>query len=357
LGILKNRFDVTVDWFLNDVDHLVLGVPQPLSAGLVGSYNLNGGTIQQNIGTLQNRGIEITVNGNILKSADFTWNFNLNFSSVKNKITSLYSVGGHPVTSISNGAYNNIMVGDPINVIYGYRSAGVNTANGNPMWYKADGTLVQLSLQTPVTGDPSTNTAGVFYVANSKTDGTLGAVSSLSAADKSKLGQGIPTWFGGFSNSFQYKGLGLEILLRYSGGNKIMNVTSQAELYNMSFQNNGTGILNRWTTPGQVTDVPKLFYGQSNNINSVGNADSRFVENGNYVRLQNVVLSYTLNGTTLSGLTGGYVKSAKLYVQGQNLCVWTKYKGADPDNISSLGVDNAVTPQVRTFSFGVSVGF
>jgi hypothetical protein len=70
-----------------------------------------------------------------------------------------------------------------------------------------------------------------------------------------------------------------------------------------------------------------------------------------------VVLSYTLNGTTLSGLTGGYVKSAKLYVQGQNLCVWTKYKGADPDNISSLGVDNAVTPQVRTFSFGVSVGF
>jgi TonB-linked SusC/RagA family outer membrane protein len=357
LGILKNRFDLTVDWFLNDVDHLVLGVPQPLSAGLVGSYNLNGGTIQQNIGTLQNRGIEIAVNGNVLKSPDFTWNLNVNFSAVQNKITSLYSVGGLPVTNISNGAYNIIRVGDPVNIIYGYRSAGVNTANGNPMWYKADGTLVQLSLQTPVTGNPSTNTAGVFYVANSKTDGTLGAVSSLSAADKSKLGQGVPTWFGGFSNSFQYKGIGLEIMLRYSGGNKIMNVTSQEALYNMSFQNNGTGILNRWTTPGQVTDVPKLFYGQANNINSVGNADSRFVENGNYVRLQNIVLSYTLNGTNLSGLTGGYVKSARFYVQGQNLYAWTKYKGADPDNISSLGVDDAVSPQVRTFSLGVSLGF
>lgn len=353
LGILGNRFNLSVDWFLNDVNNLVLAVPQPLSAGLPGSYDLSGGTISQNIGTLQNKGIEVALSGGILKTKNFVWNINANFSSAQNKITSLYSVGGRPVTSISNGSYNLIRVGDPINIIYGYKYAGVNTANGNPMWYKADGSMVQMSLQSPAAG----NTAGGFFVAASKTDGTLGAASSLASADKTKLGQGVPTWYGALTNSFNYKGWGIEIMLRYSGGNKIMNETKQEVLSNMSFQNNGSEMLNRWTTPGQVTDVPKLFYGQAASMNSTGNASSRFVENGNYIKLQNIVLSYTLNSNTLSRQTNGYIKSAKFYAQGQNLVAWTKYKGPDPDNISALGVDANVSPQVRTISVGVSLGF
>jgi TonB-linked SusC/RagA family outer membrane protein len=350
LGILRNRFTITADWFLNDVDNLVLNVPQPLSAGLVGSFDLLGGTIPQNIGTLQNRGIELSLSGNIVKTKNFNWDFNVNYSQVKNKITSLYSVGGKPVTNISNGSYNIIRVDDPINILFGYQYAGVNTQNGNPMWEKADGTLVQYNLTAAL------GTVGNFYVAD-KGSATLGAASSLVNADKRNLGQGVPTWYGGFSNSVSYKNFGLDFMFRFSGGNKIMNFTRQEALFNMSFQNNGKEILNRWTTPGQVTDVPKLYYGLAANMNSTSAATSRFVESGNYLRLQNIALSYNLDAKKLETLTGGYVKNLKVYAQAQNVYVWTKYKGADPDNISAAGVDAAVAPQVRTISFGLSVGF
>lgn len=349
LGIL-NRFTFTADWFLNDNDNLVLGVPQPFSAGIVGSYDLSGGPISQNIGSLRNNGIELALGGNILRKRDFSWDFNLNYSQVHNNITTLYDIGGVPVANISNGAYNIIRVGDPMNIIYGYKYAGVNTQNGNPMWYKKDGSFVQLSLLPGATNNK-------FYVANAKTDGTLGAVSTLVSADKVKLGQPSPTWFGAFTNTFNYKQFGVEFMFRFSGGNQIMNYTSQEALFNQSFQNNGKEILNRWTTPGQVTDVPKLYYGLAANMNATANANSRFVENGDYVRLQNLVFSYFIDSKDLQQWTNKYVKNAKVYVQAQNVYVWTKYKGADPDNISSLGVDAAVSPQVRTISFGLSLGF
>ena len=350
LGILNNRFSVTADWFLNNVNNLVLNVPQPLSAGLVGSFDLNGGTIPQNVGTLQNRGIELSLSGSVIKSKDFNWDFNVNYSKVQNKITSLYSVGGRPVASISNGAYNIIRVNDPINIIYGYRSAGVNAQNGNPMWYKADGSLVQYNLSSNL------GTVGNFYVAD-KGSASLGAAATLANTDKTNLGQGVPTWFGAFTNSFSYKGFALEFMLRYSGGNKIMNYTAQEALFNQSFQNNGKAILNRWTTPGQITDVPKLYYGLAANMNSTSNASSRFVESGDFLRLQNIILSYNIDNKLLDKVTKGYVKNMKVYAQAQNVYVWTNYSGADPENISSAGVDAAVSPSVRTISFGLSVGF
>ena len=343
LGILRNRFTLTADWFLNDVNNIAFGVPTPPSAGVPGN------SITQNIATMKNRGFEIAIGGNILSKGHFSWDMNMNFTSVKNKITSLYPVGGMPVQFVESGAYNRLIVGQPMNVIYGYNYAGVNTANGNPMWYKADGSLVQLNLTS------SLGTVGRVYVAT-KDVAALGATSSLAASDKVILGQGIPTWFGAFTNNFKFMGFDLEVMFRYSGGNKIMNVTRQEALFNMKFQNNGKEILNRWTTAGQVTDVPKLYYGQDNNINRNGEANSRFVEDGKYLRLQNVVLSYNLPSASLDSWTKGVIRSARFFVQGQNLYVWTKYKGADPDNISEGGIDAAVAPQVRTISLGLSIG-
>ncbi|HTE11875.1 MAG TPA: TonB-dependent receptor [Chitinophagaceae bacterium] len=352
LGLLKDRITLVADYFVNDVNNLVLDVPQPLSAGIPGSIDLNGGTISQNIGTLQNKGIELALNVGIVKTKDFSWDLNVNYSSVKNKIKSLYDVGGVPVTQIPNGNYNVIQVNDPINILWGYRSAGVNSANGNPLFLKADGSLVQVNLSR-ITGF----TTGGVYVAPSKNDGTLGAASSLAAGDKTNLGNSTPTYFGAFTNTFGYKNFELAVMFRYSGGNKIMNYTRQEVIFNQSFQNNGKEILNRWTTPGQETDVPKLYYGQAANMNQTAVANSRFVEKGDYIRLQNLSLAYTFRSDMLERLTNGYVKSARIFVQGQNLYVWSKYKGADPDNISTLGVDAAVSPQVRNVSFGVSLGF
>jgi TonB-linked SusC/RagA family outer membrane protein len=352
LGFLKDRITLTADYFLNDVDNLILDVPQPLSAGIPGSVDLNGGTISQNIGKLENKGLELSLNLGIIRTKDFTWDLNVNYSNVKNQIKSLYNVGGVPVTSIPNGNYNVIQVGDPINILWGYRSAGVNTANGNPMFFKADGSLIQLNLSR-ITGF----TVGSFYTAVSKSNGALGTAASLTAGDKANLGNSTPTYYGAFTNSFNYKNFGLEIMFRYSGGNKIMNYTRQEVLFNQSFQNNGTEILTRWTTPGQETEVPKLYYGQAANMNQTASASSRFVEDGDYIRLQNLSLSYAFSNAGLDRVTNGYVKSARFFLQGQNLWVWSKYKGADPDNISTLGVDAAVSPQVRSVSIGFSFGF
>lgn len=342
LGIL-DRFNLTADYFINNVNDLVFGVPTPLSTGVPGN------SISQNIASLKNKGIELSLSGTIIKKKDFSWDFNINYSNVKNEITSLYSIGGQPVPFVENGGYNIIRVGDPINIIYGNVWAGVNSANGHPLYTKADGSLVQLNLSPG-------GSIGGYFVASAKDNPALGAASSLIFADRTNLGNPTPTWFGALSNTLNYKGFTLDFMFRYSGGNKIMNITRQEALLNQSFQNNGREILQRWTTVGQVTNVPKQYYGQGNNINQTQVANSRFVEKGDYLRLQNLVLSYSLNSKSLETFTNGFLKSCRFYVQGQNLAVWTKYSGADPDNISALGLDAAVSPQLRTFSFGASIG-
>ncbi len=340
IALLNGRFNFGIDWFLNDIDNLVLAVPTPNSAGVPGN------SISQNIGTQRNRGLELSFGGDLVRKGDFNWNFNINFTQIQNEITSLYTIGGSPVTTIPNGNYNLIRVGDPINIIYGLRYAGVNTANGNPMYFNATNQLIQHNIAN-----------GAYYFANSKNDPTLGAQTSLTFNDRANLGLAIPTWFGGFSNSFRYKNFGVEVMLRYSGGNKIMNITRQEALMNQSFQNNGREILNRWTTPGQVTDVPRLVWGQGNNINQNNLAVSRFVESGDFLRLQNLVFSYNFDSKKLSDASNGYVKSLRLFFQGQNLFVWTKYTGADPENASEAGLDQAVSPQIRVFSGGFNIGF
>jgi TonB-linked SusC/RagA family outer membrane protein len=342
MSMLQNRVNITLDWFRNNVDNLVLAVPTPASAGIPGN------SISQNIGQLVNKGIEFATDISIFRKKDFNWDFNFNYSNVKNKITKLYDVNGVPVPYIQNGAYNLIQVGQPINFLWGYQWAGVNTANGNPMYYKADGRLVQHNI--------ANNT---FYFITGPNDGSTNPANAttMTIGDRQNLGQGIPVYFGAFTNNFRYKQFELEVMFRYSGGNEIMNVTRQEALMSNSFHNNGKEILKRWQKPGDVTNVPRLRWGQSNNINQNGLATSRFVESGDYIRLQNVVFSYTFDKNLISRVFKGYVENVKFFLQGQNLYVWTDYTGADPDNITAGGVDAAVSPQIRTISFGLSVGF
>lgn len=339
IALLSGRFNFTFDWFLNDIDQLVLAVPTPPTAGIPGN------SISQNIGTQRNRGIEISFGGDVIRKKDFNWNINWNHTNLDNRITSLYTIGGTPVNYIP-GSYNLINVGSSLNVLFGYQYAGVNAANGNPMYYKGDGSLVQHNIAN-----------GAYYFASSKNEPTLGAQTSLTFNDRKYLGLSLPTFFGSVTNSFRYKNFGLEFMLRYSGGNKIMNVTRQEALLSQNFHNNGVEILDRWTTVGQVTDVPRVRQGQGNNINQNGLAISRFVESGDFLRLQNVVLSYTFDNKRLAEKTNGYIKNLRFFVQGQNLAVWTKYSGLDPENANQEGLDNAVSPQLRVISTGVNVGF
>jgi TonB-dependent starch-binding outer membrane protein SusC len=342
LGLWNNRLNVTIDYFKNKNDNLIFADPTPPSLGIPGN------SITRNIANMENKGWEFSISGDAYKSKSFNWNVNFNFTTQSNKVLALRDTTKDQVVPGPNtGTFNILRVGEPMFGIYGFEYAGVNALNGNPMWVKADGSLVQYNIAAG-------SAAGIYVV---KPDGTLGAPSTLASTDRKILGSALPTYFGGFSNSFSYKGFALDVMFRFQGGNKVYNLTRQEVLLSQGFVNNGKEILNRWTPTNTNTDVPKLWYGRDNQINLQGQANSRFAENGNFIRLQSMMMSYNINKTMLQRITNNYVNSFRFYVQGQNLAIWTKYSGIDPENVSELGIDNSSVPQLRTITFGINVGF
>jgi hypothetical protein len=144
----------------------------------------------------------------------------------------------------------------------------------------------------------------------------------LSAAtDRFILGNSNPTYFGGLTNTVTYKGFDFEIFARYSGGNKIMNVTRQ-QLMRQDFVNNSTEILNRWTPSNTNTNVPRTWLGRSDFINQNNAASTRWVESGDFIRIQNLTLGYTLPKSVL-GFTS--LSRVRVYAQVQNAFTFTKY--------------------------------
>ena len=336
LGFLDRRISVSADYYRNNIDGAILAVRTPLSVGVPNnSYNAN-------IGALYNEGYEFTLNTQNVRNENFTWTTNFNFSANKNRVTALNN------NEDILDTYNITRVGESVGSLYGYEYRGVNKANGNPIYVKADGSLVQ--------GNIDTNGYAV-YDPNNETDITK--ASSLTSADKKILGQTSPKFFGGLSNSFTYKGFDLDIFLRYNFGNQIMNVTRQ-QLLRQDFVNNGTEILGRWREAGNVTDVPRLQLGNSAFINNDNNAVSRFVESGNFVRLQNITLGYTLPQEKVGKLN---LSRVRLFGQVQNIYTFTKYKGVDPEvntNFTSnrqSGIDFNSNPQQRVFTGGLNVAF
>lgn len=338
LGILHDRITVTADYFSNRNDNLVLQALLPTSLGVPGN------AIYRNIGDMKNTGIELSVNATIVKNHDFRWDLGVNYTNQNNKVLSLYQNKDQNVTAGSGATYAILRVGESLNSLYGYRYAGVNPSNGNPMYYKADGTKIQGNI-----------TDTKYYTVNA--DGSLGTATTLSGSDQTILGNSLVKWFGGITSTLNYKGFALDMLWRYAGGNKIMNITRQESLLNQGFTNSGREILNRWTKPGDVTDVPRVWYGRDNFINLNNNATSRFIEDGDFIRLDNLQLTYLIGNSLLNRISKGGIKSFRVFVQGQNLVLITKYKGLDPDNIGEQGADYNTIPSARTISFGLNVGF
>jgi TonB-dependent starch-binding outer membrane protein SusC len=282
----------------------------------------------------------------IINRDNFNWNTDFNFTFLHNEVTNLIN----PITS----TFNRTEVGGPIGQLYGYEWYGVNPANGNPIYFKGDGSLVQYNLQQNNTGwrsfDPG-NPGDITQLAT-----------GLGAGDLRSLGNTLPRWQGGWNNQFTFGNFDAELFFRYSGGNVIMNETRRGQL-GMGFSNNNAEILDRWTESGQSTNVPKLYTGQDANIWATGAANSRFVEKGDFLRVQNIVLGYRIPSEWLSTAFGGNVRTARLFAQVQNPFILTGYTGADPElntfpgNQLQFGVDWNSAPIIRTYSFGLNVGF
>ena len=324
-GLFDNRISGEVDVYLKNTNGLALNQPVPLTTGFP--------SIFRNVGSLQNKGVEIVLTTRNLVG-DFSWTTSFNAAINRNKITNL---NGPPIL----GSFlNRAQEGQPLGVFVGPEYAGVDPANGDALYYSnatnADGTLDRTT-----TNDVNVATSVV-------------------------IGNPNPTWTGGITNTFSFKGIDLSATLVGVFGNQIYDGGAQfySVAFNNGYDNQTIDQLNRWQKPGDITNVPKAYLFNGNGTG----ASSRFVRNGDYGRLRTVVLGYNLPSAIVKR---GYLQSARLFVQALNLVTFTKYKGWDPEvstdyltgsastsqNNISQGIDFYTAPQPRTFTVGVNVGF
>jgi TonB-linked SusC/RagA family outer membrane protein len=338
LAVLDNKVKLTFDYFKNESDGLVLNSPVPPSLGVPNN------SISKNIGTMVNDGYEFGLDVSLINNQKFRWDVNANVTLQSNKVSSTPNgadlIGG---TSTDVNISPNIIIrqGESLNSLYGFEYWGVNPANGFPVYYKADGSLVQ--------GNPASQAYSVFNPSNPSNTSTA---ATLTQADKRILGSSIPKYFGGFSSRMSYKNVDLSFLIRFSGGNKIFNSTRR-DLMNQNLNNNSTEILGRWQSASNPGDgwTPILYANSNTFLNQSSNATTRFVENGDFISFDNVTLGYNFPKKIIEKIK---VENIRLFVQGQNLFMITDYTGLNPE-METAGVDLNGTPIGRIFSMGINV--
>jgi TonB-linked SusC/RagA family outer membrane protein len=327
-GLLNNKVKFVIDYYQNDADKLVERFQTPMSLGVPNNQ------YTANVGNIRNSGWEFGVDFNVINKENLSFDVNANLSFNKNEVISL-SKG---VDQIST--YNIIREGLPLNSLYGVKYWGVNASNGNPVYYKNDGSLVQ--------GNIATNNYRVFDPSN-PSDISRAATTP----DLMELGNTLPTYFGAVDLKLKYHNFDFGTLVRFSGGNKIMNVT-RLEMLSQNFNNNSTEILGRWQSAANPGDgwTPRLWSAADPIVNGPTTANSRFIERGDFVKFDNITIGYNLPANLIDKLN---IKSFRFYIQAQNAIIITKYSGQDPE-MEIGGVDYNVVPRSRVFSVGLNVG-
>lgn len=343
-GILNDRITGELGYYKNNITGLIFNVPAAPSAGLATSPLVN-------IGSMYNRGIELNLNADIIRSKDFRWSTNFNISFNQNKITSLipgtnsftYSTSSLEVTNINK-------VGGSVGDLYIIRSAGIDPANGRRIFINGQGQKVEYTF---IGTQHYYNMDGTPYL---KGDGTPNTINQ--SADASDYGNATPKEIGGFSNTFHYKNLDLNVLLTYQLGFYTYYGTA-ATLTDQRFWNNTTDILNHWTTPGQAAKFPQVVFGD--NVSNGTSFPTDFnTYKGNFMKVKSVNFGYTIPKTFLNKVG---LSSLRVYLTGYNLLVVTKYPGPDPEvgsngtANSTPGVDRNTAANGRTFTAGFSVKF
>ncbi|WP_333626659.1 TonB-dependent receptor [Sphingobacterium siyangense] len=331
-NIMNNRFNFVVDYFNNNISGLILQAKPLYTTGVPSSEVGQAGSIFMNIGSMVNKGVEFTFNMKTIEKESFTWNTSFNFTAISNKVKELVTEGvdiveGNSVASVgrSLGAYKL------------RRWAGVDEQTGNPMWYTADGAIKMYN--------PDTQS----WTQDGKATTALTGADAV-YTDKS----GLPKYYGGLDNNITYKNFDFGVSVVYTGGFYIYNSTRAALLSNF-FVNNSTEILDRWTAPGQKTDVARIVLTD----NQANSASDRFLEKGDFLRVRTISLGYNFGGTALSRVG---ISKLRLFAQVYNPFVITGYKGQDPEVNSNrnnsniaIGVDSRAVPQPRTYTFGLNV--
>ena len=345
-GLLNDRLTGEITYYLNDIDGLLLSAPQAPSKG-IGGVN-NGGVFNTglltNVGSMRNKGWEFSLGGTPFKNDKFKWTSNFNISFMSNEVTALFENTDIFSTTSGLEQTNVTRIGQSVGSLFVVPTVGVNPANGRRMFVNAKGRKVQYGH-----GDATAWT----YV----DDGSAAPAINI-AVDGVAQGPSLPTWFGSWDNTFSAFGFDLGIQTQYSGGNLIYNGT-KAGLRDMRVWNNHTDVLRRWQKAGDQTDIPKVVW-SDNLSNGSGIQISENVEKGDFLRIRNITLGYTIPTKILEKAK---ISSLRVYANVNNGFLFTKYTGTDPEvstnGNSNLtpGIDRNSAPMSRTFLIGMNLGF
>jgi len=326
--LFDRKIDMTLDYYYKKTTDMLFSSNVPAYTGYTKQ--------DQNIGDMSNSGIELRFTSYNISGKDFQWMTTLTLSRNTNKILKL-NFEGNQIDEL-NSSYKYYAVGHSAAQFYLHKWYGVNPESGNPLWVYKDGTISE----TPPAADNSTAPYNKFI-----------------------MGDATPDFYGGFNNSFIYKGFEVNFLFTFSyGGQMINNTKAQLMTYSTKDANNlDKDILKFWQIYGHKTDVPKL-----KNASITGNYDytasstiTRFLEDNSYLRLKNLEIAYSLPENMLQ--KSKLFKQVRIYAIATNLLTFTKYSGIDPEvsafgsSATASGYDNLTMPQTRAFQFGVKLGF
>ncbi|MFT3946148.1 MAG: TonB-dependent receptor [Agriterribacter sp.] len=322
LGLLNNRVNIEADYYYRKTTDMLLDAPVPTSSG----YS----TIRKNIGSMENKGFEFTLNTTNIANRNFTWTTNFNISFNKNKVLSLatpadiFGIGGPGFTNQTN----IIRVGEPVGSFWGLVRLG--TWGSDEAAEAAKFTSYRNGL-TLLPGDIKYLDVNKDYVIND--------------ADRMIIGNGYPKAYGGFLNTWRYKGWEVVLELQYSYGNDILDQTKHSSEDRQALANSYKSVLNAWTPTNQNTMIAQV---RDTRAGYVTNVDSHWVEDGSFIRGKNVLLGYTLPAATTSAL---HISRLRIFTSVQNFFLATKYKNGDPEiTLNTFGSEaNRVFAQGQNF--------
>lgn len=317
--IFNSRLTVTADLYYKKTSDLLLYVQLPLTTGFSSGL--------QNIGNVENKGFEILVSSRNLTGA-LQWDTDLNVSINRNKVLSL---GNTPMIFSGSldekikGDVSVVTEGEPLGSFYGYKAVGVNPDTGDLMYENAEGVYV--------------------YGRDLDPD-----------KDRRIIGCAQPDFMYGINNTLRYKGFELSVFLQGAYGSEVYNATKMFMEGMFDSRNQSMEVADRWKTKGQYTDIPRAVQANYDNTQ----ISTRFVEDGSYLKIKNIRLSYTLPSKLTKKIL---IDRCNIYGTVDNVYTFTKYSGYDPElskdgaSSTSIGIDQGTYPYARTFIVGLNLVF
>lgn len=353
VGFFKQRIQLAADVYRKRTIDLLLNADLPPSSGF--------GRAFKNIGSVENKGLELTLTTKNIVTKDFTWTSSANIAFNRNKLLSLNEGQNELTTPLNYGGFvigtYVARVGQPLGLMYGYEWLGTykysdfNTSV-NPTTGATEYTLKPEIADNGKGRQPVSGTQpGDIKYRDQDGDGTV------NAKDAVVIGKGTPKHIGGFSNNFTYKGFDLNVFFQWSYGNDIQNYNRQifGGPQPGNAKNQYAEVANRWTPENPNSDLVRV--GGAAGVQ--GQNSSFIIEDGSYIRLKTVSFGYNVNSDLVRQW---HLKSLRFALSAQNLITWTKYSGSDPEvswagSVLTPGFDLSGYPRARTLNLVVNMSF